>query len=451
MTVPSTARAPLSAWIAAVRLIERWFATPERIDRLMEELPPELGTAERARCQHLVFGVVRHAGRLETALSRLIAHPPRFVTRAVLFVAGFELIENLSAARNGDQAEDRSAQIVHHAVERAKSLASPAEARLVNAVVRKLAAELAGEAPPARLASAEDLAAYFSHPIWLVKRWLTAHGAQATRSFLEWNQRPAPVYARSRGTAALDWLKATAWPGFYEVPSGRWADVEPLLKAGHIYLQDPGTRFAVELLAPVPGEAILDLCASPGGKSLMIADLICKTANPASLLVCLDLPGERIGRLRENLSVVAGLKSAVVEADLLDGAARILQEQQLPSAYPAVLLDVPCSNTGVMRHRIDVKWRLQEADFRRQGRQQLALLEASARLVAPGGRLVYSTCSIDPEENEQVVAAFLKRAGDFTLEAQMISTPWVSGHDGAAAFRLRRASLTAPARPPSAA
>lgn len=441
MTVPSAAGAPLSAWIAAVRLIERWFATPERIDRLMEELPPELGTAERARCQHLVFGVVRHAGRLETALSRLIAHPPRFVTRAVLFVAGFELMENPSAA----------AQIVHHAVERSKSLASPAEARLVNAVVRKLAAELADEPPPARLASAEDLAAYFSHPIWLVKRWLAAHGAQATRSFLEWNQRPAPVYARSRGTAAPDWLKAAAWPGFYEVPSGRWADVEPLLKAGHIYLQDPATRFAVELLAPVPGEAILDLCASPGGKSLMIADLIGKTANPASLLVCLDLPGERIGRLRENLSVAAGLKSAVVEADLLDGPARILQEQQLPSAYAAVLLDVPCSNTGVMRHRIDVKWRLQEADFRRQGRQQLALLEASARLVAPGGRLVYSTCSIDPEENEQVVAAFLKRAADFTLEAQTISTPWVSGHDGAAAFRLRRASPTAPARPPSAA
>jgi 16S rRNA (cytosine967-C5)-methyltransferase len=104
-----------------------------------------------------------------------------------------------------------------------------------------------------------------------------------------------------------------------------------------------------------------------------------------------------------------------------------------------VLLDVPCSNTGVMRHRVDVKWRLQEGDFKKHPRQQLALLAAAARLVAPGGRLVYSTCSLEREENEDLVKEFLAdRHGHWTQEAQVISRPWETGHDGAAAFRLRR-------------
>ncbi len=153
----------------------------------------------------------------------------------------------------------------------------------------------------------------------------------------------------------------------------------------------------------------------------------------------MDLPGERIGRLRENLATVRGVNVALVEGDASAGAAQLLRGMKLPDAYAGVLVDVPCSNTGVMRHRVDVKWRLQEADFRRHARQQLALLAACARLVAPGGRLVYSTCSVDFEENEGVVAAFLRsEPGRFALEAQEISYPWITGHDGAGAFLLRR-------------
>ena len=121
-----------SAWTAASQLLARWLGHRERIDRLMEQLPSSLGGAERARCQHLVYGVVRHAGRIEAALDRVVAHPPRFGTRAMLFLAGFELIEN--GADPG-----RAARIVHHAVGQAKVRASAAEGRLVNAVARKLA------------------------------------------------------------------------------------------------------------------------------------------------------------------------------------------------------------------------------------------------------------------------------------------------------------------------
>ena len=199
-----------SGWLAAVNLIARWLERRERIDALFETLPAGLAGAERARCQHLVFGVVRHFGRLESALGRLIAHPPRFSTRAVLFVAGFELIE----AEGTPEAEGIAAKVVHHAVEQTKTLASAAEARLVNAVVRKLILALAGAAPPKGVAAtAADLAEYFSHPEWLVRMWIAQFGAEATRSLLEWNQQPATVYARWRATEepVPDFLKPTAW------------------------------------------------------------------------------------------------------------------------------------------------------------------------------------------------------------------------------------------------
>lgn len=430
-----------AAWPSAARLIARWLERRERIDELLETLGTSLQGAERARCQHLVFGVVRHAGRIEAALNRLVAHPPRFSTRAVLFVAGFELIE----ATGSPEADGMVAKIVHHAVDQTKALASPAEARLVNAVVRKMAAALA-EPAPGKLASAEELSEYFSHPLWLVQAWLAQFGAEPTRALLEWNQKPAPVYARWRpsveaieGGAPAEtppsWLKPTQWPGFFEVESGHWSKVEPLLRTGRIYLQDPGTRLAVDLLAPQPTEVVLDACAAPGGKSLLIADTL-----QQGKVIAMDLPGERIERLKQNLAhfpTTVGV--ALVQADVRDSAGAMLKEHGLSQAFLAVLLDVPCSNTGVMRHRVDVKWRLQEGDFAKHPKQQLGLLAAAARLVAPGGRLVYSTCSIDPRENEAVVKEFLAdRHGRWIQEGQTIARPWESGHDGAGAFLLRR-------------
>jgi 16S rRNA (cytosine967-C5)-methyltransferase len=454
-----------SAWTAASQLLARWLGHRERIDRLMEQLPSSLVGAERARCQHLVYGVVRHAGRIEAALDRVVAHPPRFATRAMLYIAGFELIED--GADSG-----RAARIVHHAVGQAKNWASAAEGRLVNAVARKLSETLPYQPMPPVGAPAADLAEYYSHPLWLVQRWLSLFGDTATHALLDWNQRPAPIYARSRGEAIdvtdeekvskglSPLLRATGWPGFYEVGPGRWADLEPLLKSGRLYVQDPSARLAVELLAPQPGEWVLDACAAPGGKSLLIADALAVkgptgaikglsgdnspiSASEASSvpggLVALDLPGERMERLKENLVHVGELKCILVPADLRSDPALMLRGQEAPVTYPAVLVDAPCTNSGVMRHRIDVKWRLQKGDFHRHAQQQLVLLEAAARLVAPGGRLVYSTCSIDPEENEQVVAAFLKSSGGaFTLAGQVLSKPWEADHDGAGAFLLRR-------------
>lgn len=432
MTKPFKSNASVDAWATAVELLVRWFENRERVDALLDGLPRTLGRAERGRCQHLLFGAVRHLDRIEAILAPLLARPPRSVVKAVLVIAGYELIEGGN--------DGHTARVVHHAVEQTKTLASQPEAKLVNAVVRKIAGALDAQSEPLPLAGAAELATYYSHPEWLVRRWLAQFGAAGARSLLEWNQKPAPVYARWRSTegapsgedAAL--FTATAWPGFYEVKSGGWARVEALVADGTLFLQDPGTRHAVELLAPKSGETVLDACAAPGGKSLAISD-----AMGSGRVVSLDLPGPRIERLAQNLSR-AKTDVALVQGDVLQAERLgLFEEHNLPNAYDAVLLDVPCSNTGVMRHRVDVKWRLQVSDFAKHARQQLDLLSAAGRLVAPGGRIVYSTCSLDAEENEGVIGTFLEKTrGRYTLEAQRICQPWVDGHDGAAAFLLRK-------------
>jgi 16S rRNA (cytosine967-C5)-methyltransferase len=445
------------AWPEAVRLLARWLAERERIDGLMDELPSGMDPVERARCQHLVFGVIRHAGRLEGEITRLVVHPPRFLTRAVLCVLGYELIE---AAETPEAWEGQVAKIVHHAVEQTKGIASPAEARLVNAVGRKLAVVLKNMLPPAKLAPAAVLAEYYSHPEWLVQRWLTAFGAAATRELLDWNQKPALVYARWRAASAPSadgvsvpalpavalaeegppfWLKATDWSEFYAIEGRHWPEVEAEIAAGRLYVQDPATRLAVDELDPQPGETWLDACAAPGGKSLFIADRA-----GSGRLIALDRIGagpddkKRFARFRANLQLIHGVTTTPLELDLLGDLKGALQYHKLPTSFAGVLVDAPCSNTGVMRHRVDVKWRLQEGDLGRHAEQQKALLAAASQVVAPGGRLVYSTCSIDPEENEGVVAAFLLTHPTFKLEHQVLARPWEAGHDGAGVFRLIR-------------
>lgn len=410
-------------WETAVLLTERWLATRERVDALLEQLTPGLPSQERARAQHLFFGVVRWAGRLETALAGLMARAPRTKVRAVLYVAGWELLETPAEA----------AKIVHHAVGRAKIVASEKEAGLINAVARKLATRL--QESPATPADA------YAHPAWLVTRWDRQFGSEATRQLLVWNQTPAPVYVRWRREEAAvpDFLAATRWPGHYEVKAGHWDEVRRLALEGALYVQDPSTRLSVELLAPERNETILDACAAPGGKCLALADRM-----QTGRLVALDLPPEdendvRFRRLQENLNrTPSGVQVALMPGDLRQVGPRYFQEYNLPLTYDAVLLDAPCSNTGVMRHRIDVKWRLQEGDFGQHATQQLALLRAAARLVREGGRLVYSTCSIEQEENEAVVQHFLQVVRGWKLERHVLAYPWIDGHDGAGAFLLRR-------------
>jgi 16S rRNA (cytosine967-C5)-methyltransferase len=176
---------------------------------------------------------------------------------------------------------------------------------------------------------------------------------------------------------------------------------------------------------------VLDACAAPGGKSGFIVELM----QDRGRLVACDRDEARVGLLRGNLERLGATSAAVVRHDW---ASAVLPAELSPASFDRILLDAPCTNTGVMRRRVDLRWRLKLNDFARMPHEQLAIIRALLPLLKPGGTIIYSTCSIEPEENERVVEQVLKSFPDFRLEEQRSVLPFRDRFDGAFAARLRR-------------
>lgn len=415
----------VSGWDAAVLLTEAYLTGDRKADQLLDELPAAFIGDRRAACQSLFLGALRHGHRTRAALKGLLHRKTKPGVEAIFLVTGYELLDAEPA---------RHPKIIHHAVERSKALVNRFEQGFLNAVLRKLPAALAAIDPDAAPA------AHYSHPAWLVARWRQEFPENCTR-LLEWNQAVPATYLKIYDAAVERpaGLEPTDWPQFYKITGHvSWkGDLLPLLNQGNAYVKDPSTRLAPALLAAQPGESVLDLCAAPGGKAFDLAHAMHRKGR----IVAVDLPGKRIARLRQNLDSLRSpdLACAIVESDVLDLGADTFATLDLPGQYDAVMLDAPCSNTGVIQRRTDVKWRLRAQDIEACAKLQLQLLHSAARFVRPGGRLVYSTCSIEEAENRAVVDAFLESqsGGRFQLEAAEISHPWATGHDGAGAFLLR--------------
>lgn len=416
----------LNAWDGAVFLSEAYLTMRLKANQVLERLPDTLPSARRATCQALFWGALRHGHRIRHALQPFVQGKLRARIEAIFLVAGYEMLASTSS---------KHPQIVHHAVERGKRLATMAETRRLNAVLRKLPEALSITHPSNR----PDV--YFSHPRWLFKRWNQAFGPPTTIALMKWNQAIPAIYLKryDHSTEPVKGLIATEWDQFYRVADDvSWQqDLYPVLNQGNAYIKDPSTRLAPELLAPQKGQTVLDLCAAPGGKAYDLAHLMQLEGH----IVAVDLPGERIQRLRDNLHNLATdtLRCTILESDLLELTEHTFTQAQLPIEYDAVMLDAPCSNTGVIQRRTDVKWRLRgNTAIRHCAERQLQLLTAAARWVKPEGHMVYSTCSIEADENKQVVDAFLQSAAGtrFTLNNSIISLPWETGHDGASAFLL---------------
>lgn len=417
-------KAAQSGWDAAVLLTEAYLSGNQKTDQLLEQLPEDFTGDRRRTCQSLFLGALRHGHRTGHALKPMLRKAPRPLVEAVLLVAGFELF---------DGPADKAPQIIHHAVERSKKLLKQSEQGLINAILRKLPGAFEV------IAASQQLDAQFSHPGWQVRHWTGEFGADACQKLLAWNQGIPTTYLKCYREPPADFTP-TQWPRFYAPPSDHaWlAEIGPLLDSGDAYIKDPSTRLAPELLAPEPGNSVLDLCAAPGGKAFDLAHLM----EGKGHIVALDLPGTRIDRLDQNLGKVrsAALRCDILECDLLEISKATFAEQALPEQYDAVMLDAPCSNTGVIQRRADVKWRLRPKDIEGCAKLQLQLLHSASRFVKPGGKLVYSTCSIETAENKDVVDAFLasKSGAAFKLADHAISLPWDTGHDGAGAFLLVR-------------
>jgi 16S rRNA (cytosine967-C5)-methyltransferase len=311
-----------------------------------------LSRRDRALLTALVYGVTRRRRALDWLIDRCAARvDPRL--RQHLRVALFQI-------RYLDRVPRHAA--VHEAVELAKGVSRKA-AGFVNAVLRR-AADL--ELP-------ESLGVRTSHPDWLIDRWRRRFSEGELRRLLEADNAALPVTARDRRTGAVVELEGdpAEWPGWDE---------------GRYVVQDETSMKAAPLLAPRPGERVLDLAAAPGGKTAHLADLM----EGRGLLVAVDLPG----RLELVRDTVRRLRLPHVRLVASDGTLVAFREK-----FDAVLLDAPCSNTGVLARRPDVRWRLRESDIAGAAALQRRLLENAARLLKPGGRLVYSTCSLEPEEN----------------------------------------------------
>lgn len=406
-------------WKLAVELVKEYNANPVKCDILLGKLPDDISSHSRSLCQFLFLGVIRHKKLIDGLIAKFTKKPPKPSVLACMELGIAEIIE-----------EKEPAKVINYVVDQVKSSFSQPEANFVNAVLRKVAQEFR------KMLSIEKcdtkwLSLRYSHPEWLVKRWLKEFGMEALVDLLRWNQSKAHIYFRGKG---LD-LKQSPWENFYEVVKGDWGKIGKLLTEGSVYIQDPSTRIAPTLLEVGADDKILDLCAAPGGKARFIGEQL----GPKGSLVALDLPGKRIGLLKENLSRLKDLNFKIIEMDLKDASSEAFEAHGLPGQYNGVLLDAPCSNTGVIGRRPDVKWRLAKKDIDNMATLQLELLKKASTLVVPGGKLVYSTCSIEREENEAVVEQFIKEnAQVFELIKGERYFPWSSGHDGGGAFLFEK-------------
>jgi 16S rRNA (cytosine967-C5)-methyltransferase len=286
-------------------------------------------------------------------------------------------------------------------------------------------------------ANAQPLFIRRSHPQFLIARWQQHFGDKNTEELCKWDNLPPPIYGRINRLKIDPKIFLQLYPDSRALAGNPdFVEFDELatkaLDAGHCYVQDPSTAIACRLLDPKPGEKILDACAAPGGKTLYIAGLM---QNQGAIVAC-DRDPERLKILKDN---IARLDARIIHAVHHDWRRDSLQREiGSVAAFDRILVDVPCTNTGVMRRRVDLRWRLRPEDFTRMANEQFIITRAAIRLLKPGGVLVYSTCSLEPEENEEIVHRLIAEMSILRLEGERYSLPFRDGFDGAFSAKLVR-------------
>lgn len=327
---------------------------------------------------------------------------------------------------------------VNESVNLVRSAKVSSASAFVNAVLRRSIRE-GGFDPAAEVRDPiEKLAVETSHPKWLVQRWVEEFGRDEGEAFARANNLVPPTAFRVvRGDfrEVLDRLRSAG--GLVEpskVAKDAWrisntpSLVRELAAEGKIYLQDEASQLVAQTINLQPGERALDLCAAPGGKTTLIAARV----EDSAVIIASDISGRRLDTVIKT-SALHNLNS--IKSLLLDAA------QSLPfenSVFDRILIDAPCSGTGTLRRNPEIRWRISEADIAELAAQQKLFLNHAARVLKPGGQLVYSTCSVERDENEDVIGAFLERHTNFQLLNTSRTWPHREGTDGffMASFRL---------------
>lgn len=374
----------------------------EAPDGPLAPLPPP----ERARARRLALAALRGADPSDTLLKPHLRKNPPLPVRAILRLAVTELAEG--GAAHG---------IVDSAVALARRDRKTAHlSGLVNAVLRQVAEDAPArwpDLPPQRL------------PGWLRGRLQSAWGGKATAAMEAVHAASPPLDLTARGDAvalavAVD---GTLLPtGSVRVPGNMQVTALPGYDDGAFWVQDAAAALPARVLAAQPGEHVLDLCAAPGGKTLQLAAA-------GAAVAALDISGPRLSRLRDNLART-GLSAEIVVADALDWSG---------GPFDAVLLDAPCSATGTIRRHPDLPFVKQSADIKPLVALQAALIDRAVALLRPGGRLVFCTCSLLPEEGEAQAAAALDRHPVLVPDPAALDRPGIDPdwRTGAAGLRLR--------------
>lgn len=414
------------------------------LDVALDRRASGLDARDRRWVQELVYGTLRRRSLLDAFLSDRVrgglARLDPDLTD-ILRLGVYQLVHMRSVPPYAAIAQS---------VELAKRRHGIGASKLANAVLRRVDRERGSEPPTVTgLDPIDQIAIEGSHPRWLVARWAERWGLDETRALLEGNNVEAPMVLRPWGIVR-EQLEATL------EASGVSVEDAPLLGdglavAGHValaevgafrqglfFIQDPAATLVTRYAAIPAGATVIDLCAAPGGKSFELA-------RTASLVIACDRSPSRLERMRQNVQRLDARNVTLVATDAREAAL---------TPADAVLVDAPCTGTGTFRRHPDARWRLKVSDLAVSAAAQRAILRAAAALVRPGGLLIYSTCSLELEENDDQVTQFLAEHPDFTLEAPPEGTvlestldagmlrvlPQRHGVDGAFAARLRRSA-----------
>ena len=413
----------------------------EMLDSSFERRAANLDARDRRWLRELVYGMLRQRGAIDAILEDRV--------RGGLSRVDADLVDlmRLGVYQLMHMGSVPAYAAIAQTVEIAKVRHGIGASKLVNAVLRRIdreSSDLSTRTPDDKV---DALAMKYSHPRWLVGRWLSRFGEEETSILLMKNNAEAPVVIRPYGivreqleamleASGVDVEDAPLARDSIQISGGISLTELGAFRQGLFFVQDPGSTLVTQYAAIPAGATVADLCAAPGGKALEL------TRN-ASRVFASDRSSQRLVRLLENRARLEASNLFVAVADARFPAIRDVD---------AVLIDVPCTGTGTFRRHPDARWRLKISDLSVMAALQSSILRAAAQVVRPGGLLIYSTCSLEPEENDAQVEEFLARNPEWSLEPPPQGTvppetidrgflrllPQIHGSDGAFAARLRR-------------
>ena len=382
----------------AAFVFAKWLATKDFPAAMLPEGP------DRAFVQDLVYTTIRRLRPLRRILGGFLKTWPKGELEALLYVGAAQILYM-------PDVPDFAA--VSATVDAAKVSPNPNLAKVVNGVLRNLIRKRDEGVDFMEGALLEERESF---PTALVKRWIDRFGKETAEKLCKWHNEPAETWIARRDRS------------FTKLERGERVESVKGFAEGEFIVQDPGTRLAIELMDVKRGEKVLDACAAPGGKTIQLA------WRGAMVTAC-EVNPKRRRRLVENLERV-GVMSGSSRVEVIDSLSQ--PQPSTSTSFSKILVDAPCSNTGVLRRRPDARWNWSEEKLKELVKLQAEILDRVVPLVAPGGSIVYSTCSNESEENLEQVRAFTRRHKDFHIVTSKESVPCESGHDGAFAALITR-------------